>query len=72
MDVGTKLLPDTISVVVVPDEIEFGETCVTAGFGLVTINATAPPDIPPPGGGFVTVMLLMAPAARFSARITAV
>ena len=59
------------SVVAVPDGIEFGETWVTVGLGLLTVNATAPPDIPPPGGGFVTVTLLMAPAARLAAGMTA-
>ncbi len=72
LDVGTKLLPVITSVVAVPDEIELGETCMTDGLGLVTVNATEPPDIPPPGGGFVTVILLIAPAARFPAGITAV
>jgi len=72
LDVGTKLLPVTISVVAVPEGIELGKTCVTVGLGLFTVNATNPPDIPPPGGGFVTVILLIAPAARFPAGITAV
>jgi hypothetical protein len=71
LDVGTKLLPVITSIVAVPDEIEFGETCVTVGLGLLIVNATAPPDVPPPGGGFVTVTLLMAPAEMLAAGMTA-
>jgi hypothetical protein len=65
------LVPVTTNVAAVPDGIELGETWVTVGLGLLTVNATAPPDVPPPGGGFVTVTLLMAPAERLAAGMTA-
>jgi hypothetical protein len=59
------------SVVAVPEGIEFGDIWLTVGLGFVTVNATEP-DVPPPGDGFVTVMLPIAPAARFPDGITAV
>jgi len=66
------LFPVAVTVAAVPEAIAVGEIWVTVGFGLVTANAIGLPDTPPPGGGFVTVRLSIAPEARSACGITAV
>jgi len=57
VDPETKLVPLTVSVKIAsPAFLDVGEILVVAGTGLLTVNTCAL-EVPPPGVGFVTVML---------------
>lgn len=58
------------SVSLAPATTLFGVTFVMAGVGLFTEKSTAP-DVPPPGGGFITVNFATNAFARLlAARVT--
>src|SRR5882672_2908569 len=67
---GTKFDPFTVNVKPAPPAIALdGERAVIAGTELFTVNGEFP-EVPPPGAGFVTVML-KDPAAAISAAVMA-
>ena len=68
----TKFDPLTVSVKDAPPAVApLGEIELIAGNGLLTVNVFAD-DVPPPGPGFVTVTLIVAPVAMSVAGIEAV
>lgn len=71
-EVGTKLVPLTVSVKPAPPAVApFGLSEVMVGAGLFIANGEFP-DVPPPGGGFVTVTLIEPAVTRSPAVIAAV
>ena len=61
---ATKLVPVTVSVKAVPlAGVDEGESDVSVGTGLVTVNVSAF-DVPPPGAGVVAVRLRVPAVAR--------
>ena len=71
-EVGMKFVPFTVSVKVAsPALLEVGEIEVVVGTGLFTVKTSAL-DVPPPGVGFVTVILNVPAAVKSEAGIEAV
>jgi hypothetical protein len=63
-----KLVPFTIRVKAAPPTVALdGESVVTVGAGLFTVNGELP-EVPPPGAGLVTVTLNV-PAVAISAAV---
>jgi hypothetical protein len=67
-----KFVPLTVNVKAAPPaNVLVGESDVSVGSGLFTVNGEFP-DVPPPGSGFFTVTLNVPAVAMSDARIAAV